>query len=219
MQSQHVGACLKHLVANESETDRNTVNSVVSEATLRELYLLPFEIAVEDSDPWAIMAAYNDVNGVPATEQHHVINEIVKGEWGYSGLVMSDWFATKTAAAAANGGLDLVMPGPHGPWGGALVQAVRSGAVAEAVIDDHLARLLHLADRTGALGSPRDWPGAAAWAWRAAPPGCPDPPRGAGDDGPGQPRLGPAAGPRRADRLDRGGMRSRPSAWAAARPR
>ena len=158
LQSEHVGACLKHLVANESETDRNTVNSVVGEATLRELYLLPFEIAVEDSGPWAIMAAYNDVNGVPATEQHHVINEIVKGEWGYSGLVVSDWFATKTAAAAANGGLDLVMPGPNGPWGEALVQAVRSGEVAEAVIDDHLGRLLCLASRTGALSPTRRYP-------------------------------------------------------------
>ncbi len=104
------------------------------------------------------MAAYNDVNGVPSTEQHHVINEIVKGEWGYSGLVVSDWFATKTAAAAANGGLDLVMPGPHGPWGEALVRAVQSGQVAEAVIDDHLGRLLRLAGRTGALGSPRLYP-------------------------------------------------------------
>ena len=99
MQDSGVGACLKHLVANESETDRNTMNSVVDEATLRELYLLPFEIAVEESDPWSIMAAYNDVNGVAATEQDHVNNEIVKGEWGYDGLIMSDWFATKTAGA------------------------------------------------------------------------------------------------------------------------
>ena len=124
LQEQGVGACLKHLVANESETERNTMNSVVDEATLRELYLLPFEIAVADADAWSIMAAYNDVNGVAATEQHHVNNEIVKGEWGYPGLIMSDWFATKTAAPAANGGLDLVMPGPDGPWGDALVAAV-----------------------------------------------------------------------------------------------
>ena len=158
LQSGHVGACLKHLVANESETDRNTVNSVLGEATLRELYLLPFQIAVEDSDPWTIMAAYNDVNGVPATEQHHVINEIVKGEWGYTGLVVSDWFATKTAGAAANGGLDLVMPGPRGPWGKALARAVRSGEVSEAVIDDHLERLLRLAARVGALDPPRTYP-------------------------------------------------------------
>src|SRR5688572_6346305 len=144
LQAAGIGACLKHLVANESETDRNTVNSVVDEATLRELYLLPFEIAVEESDPWSIMAAYNDVNGVAATEQQHVNNEIVKGEWGYRGLIMSDWYATKTAAPAANGGLDLVMPGPYGPWGDALVDAVREGQVDESVIDDHLGRLLLL---------------------------------------------------------------------------
>jgi beta-glucosidase len=158
MQSRGVAACLKHLIANESETERNTMNSVVDEATLRELYLLPFEIAVEEADPWSMMAAYNNVNGVAATEQDHVNNEIVKGEWGYRGLIMSDWFATKTAAQAANGGLDLVMPGPDGPWGDALVAAVSSGEVAESVLDDHLLRLLLLADRTGALGTLRDYP-------------------------------------------------------------
>jgi beta-glucosidase len=157
LQESGVAACLKHLVANESETERNTVDSVVDEATLRELYLLPFEMA---ADAWSVMAAYNDVNGVAATEQHHVINEIVKGDWDYSGLVMSDWFATRTAAAAANGGLDLVMPGPGGPWGDALVAAVRAGEVDEEVIDDHLARLLLLARRVGALGTARTWPAA-----------------------------------------------------------
>ncbi len=155
LQDRGVGACLKHLVANESETDRRTVDSVVDEATLREVYLLPFEIAVDDADAWSIMAAYNDVNGVAATEHQHVNNEIVKGEWGYRGLIMSDWFATRSAGPAANGGLDLVMPGPDGPWGAALVAAVRAGEVDEAVVDDHLARLLRLAERTGALGEPR----------------------------------------------------------------
>lgn len=158
MQERGVGACLKHLVANESETDRNTVNSVVDEATLRELYLLPFEIAVDESDPWSMMAAYNDVNGVAATEQQYVNNTVVKGEWGYQGLIMSDWFATRTVAAAANGGLDLVMPGPDGPWGDALVAAVESGEVAERVVDDHVRRVLRLADRAGALGKPRGYP-------------------------------------------------------------
>ncbi|BCJ46706.1 glycosyl hydrolase [Actinoplanes ianthinogenes] len=158
MQDQGVAACLKHLVANESETERNTVDSVVDEATLREVYLLPFEIAVEEADAWTMMAAYNDVNGVAATEQRHVNNEIVKGEWGYRGLIMSDWFATKTTAASANGGLDLVMPGPGGPWGQALVEAVERGEVDESVIDDHLQRLLLLAERVGALGTARDHP-------------------------------------------------------------
>ena len=158
LQGLGVGACLKHLIANESETARTTMNSVVDEATLRELYLLPFEIAIAEAAPWSVMAAYNDVNGTPATEQQHVINEIVKGEWGYDGLVMSDWYATKSAAAAANGGLDLVMPGPTGPWGEALVAAVESGEVDEAVIDEHLRRLLRLAERVGALGELREYP-------------------------------------------------------------
>jgi beta-glucosidase len=160
LQGRGVAGCLKHLVANESETERNSVNSVVDEATLRELYLLPFEIAIAEAGPWSVMAAYNDVNGVPATEQDHVINGILKGEWGWDGLVMSDWFATKSAGPAANGGLDLVMPGPVGPWGDALVAAVRRGEVAESVVDDHLRRLLRLARRVGALGPTRPTPGA-----------------------------------------------------------
>jgi len=158
LQQLAIGACLKHLVANESETARNTMNSVVDAKTLRELYLLPFEIATSESDPWSMMAAYNDVNGVAATEQDHVINEVVKGEWGYTGLVMSDWFATKTAAPAAAGGLDLVMPGPDGPWGAALVAAVESGELDESVVDEHVRRLLVLADRVGMLGQLRDLP-------------------------------------------------------------
>lgn len=158
MQELGVAACLKHLVANESETDRNSVNSVVDEATLREVYLLPFEIAVEEADAWTMMAAYNDVNGVASTEQQHVINEIVKGGWGWRGLIMSDWFATRTTAESANGGLDLIMPGPGGPWGDALVEAVKRGDVDESVIDDHLNRLLLLAERVGALGTERAYP-------------------------------------------------------------
>jgi len=151
VQRYGIGACVKHYVANESETQRRTVNVRVSEAALRELYLLPFEICVADAHPWTIMAAYNDVNGVAATEQDELNNGVLKSEWGWDGLLMSDWGATKTAAPAANGGLDLVMPGPAGPWGDQLVAAVRSGAVAAAAIDDHLTRLLRLAGRVGAV--------------------------------------------------------------------
>lgn len=152
MQAQGTAACLKHLVANESETLRNFVDSRVDETTLRELYLLPFRIAVQDADAWSMMAAYNDVNGQSATENRHVQQEIVKDEWGWDGLIMSDWFAVKRTVASADGGLDLVMPGPDGPWGERLVAAVRRGDVAESTVDDHLTRLLRLADRTGALG-------------------------------------------------------------------
>ncbi|HET9656990.1 MAG TPA: glycoside hydrolase family 3 C-terminal domain-containing protein [Kineosporiaceae bacterium] len=161
LQDSGVAAAPKHLVANESETERTSVNSVVDEATLRELYLLPFEIAVAQARPWTVMAAYNDVNGVPATEQHHVIVDILKGEWGWDGLLMSDWYATKSAAPAANAGLDLVMPGPDGPWGDALVAAVRAGEVTEDTVDEHLVRLLRLADRVGALGPPGPAPAGA----------------------------------------------------------
>lgn len=158
LQDQGIAACLKHLIANESETDRTTVDSQVDEATLRELYMLPFEIAITDSNPWSVMAAYNDVNGIPATEQDHVNNRILKGDLAYTGLLMSDWFATKSATAAANGGLDLVMPGPDGPWGDALVQAVKAREVEVSTIDAKVLRLLRLADRTGALGELRSWP-------------------------------------------------------------
>ncbi len=151
IQRYGVGACLKHYVANESETDRHTMNSRVSNAALRELYLLPFEICLADSHPWSVMAAYNKINGVEATEHDELNNGVLKGEWGWDGLLMSDWGATKTAAAAARGGLDLVMPGPRGPWGAALVDAVGAGEVDEAAIDDHLARLLRLAGRVGAV--------------------------------------------------------------------
>ncbi|MDT2005405.1 glycoside hydrolase family 3 protein [Rhodococcus opacus] len=158
LQDNGIGATLKHFVANESETDRKTVNSVVDERTLREVYLLPFEMAVADADPWAIMAAYNDINGTPATENTALIEGVLKGEWGYDGLVMSDWYATDSTVESANAGLDLSMPGPEGPWGDKLVAAVRAGEVAEPRIDEHVRRLLRLAGRVGAFGSERAWP-------------------------------------------------------------
>ncbi|MGW2180685.1 glycoside hydrolase family 3 protein [Streptomyces sp. NPDC001732] len=151
MQGGGTAACLKHLVANESGTLRNFMDSRVSETALREVYLLPFEMAVEDADAWSMMAGYNDINGVPATEQNHIQNEIIMGEWGWDGLIMSDWFATKRTVESANGGIDLVMPGPQGPWDERLTTAVRRQDVAEKTVDEHLARLLLLADRTGGL--------------------------------------------------------------------
>lgn len=153
MQDRGTGACLKHLVANESEILRNFMDSRVSDTALREVYLLPFEIAVQDAHPWAMMAAYNDINGVTATEHHAIQQGIVKDEWGWDGLIMSDWFATKRTVESANGGLDLIMPGPVGPWGDRLVAAVQRGDVAEATVDDHVTRLLLLAQRTGAFGA------------------------------------------------------------------
>lgn len=153
LQDKGVAATPKHFLANESETGRTTVSSVVDGRTLREVYLLPFEMAVGDAGAWAVMASYNRINGVTATEHRELIEDLLKGEWAYDGLVMSDWFATTSTAPSANGGLDLVMPGPDGPWGGKLVAAVEAGEVAESTVDEHLRRLLRLADRVGAFGS------------------------------------------------------------------
>ncbi|TDD89197.1 glycoside hydrolase family 3 protein [Saccharopolyspora karakumensis] len=149
LQARGIATSPKHFLANESETERFTVDCAIDERTVREVYLLPFEMVVADARPWSVMASYNQVNGTPASEHRELIENVLKGEWGYDGLVMSDWFATTSTAASANGGLDLVMPGPDGPWGEKLVAAVEAGDVAEETIDEHLRRLLRFAARVG----------------------------------------------------------------------
>ncbi|MEP6464038.1 MAG: glycoside hydrolase family 3 C-terminal domain-containing protein [Frankiaceae bacterium] len=149
VQGAGVAATVKHYVANDSETERFTLNALVDERVLRELYLAPFEAILREAPMWAVMAAYNSVNGPTMTESP-MLQDILKEEWGFDGLVMSDWFAGRSLAAA-NAGLDLVMPGPGGPWGDALVAAVGSGDVPAARLDDKVLRLLRLAGRVGAL--------------------------------------------------------------------
>lgn len=156
LQDRGVGACLKHFVANDSETDRTRYRSRLDERTLREVYLAPFEHVVAEAGPWSVMAAYSGVDdgveSAPMTEHIRLLREVLKGEWGFDGPVISDWAATNSTAASAVGGLDLVMPGPDGPWGEALVSAVRAGQVTEELIDDKVLRLLRLARNTGRLG-------------------------------------------------------------------
>src|SRR5215211_7094028 len=163
LQAGGVGACVKHFVANDSETDRFTVDARVDERALRERYLAPFEAIVREAGVWAVMAAYNSVNGTTATE-HPMLRELLKGEWGFDGVVMSDWYAARSTEPSANAGLDLVMPGPGGPWGERLVAAVRDGRVPGAAVDDKVLRLLRLAARVGALdGVDPAAPPAAPW--------------------------------------------------------
>ncbi|MEA2217900.1 MAG: beta-glucosidase [Solirubrobacteraceae bacterium] len=150
VQGGGVGATVKHFVANDSETERMTLDARVDERTLRELYLAPFEAIVREAGVWSAMAAYNGVNGVPMTESP-LLRDVLQREWGFDGVVMSDWFATRSTQASAAAGLDLVMPGPDGPWGAALLAAVRDGGVDEAAIDDKVVRILRLASRVGAL--------------------------------------------------------------------
>jgi beta-glucosidase len=150
LQASGVGATVKHYVANDSETERFTVDVRVDERTLREVYLRPFEDLVRDGGAWAVMAAYNSVNGTTMTE-HPLLAEPLKGEWGFDGVVVSDWLAARTTVATAAGGLDLVMPPDNSPWGEDLVAAVRASRVDEAAVDDKVRRLLRLASRVGAL--------------------------------------------------------------------
>ncbi|SCO90507.1 related to beta-glucosidase [Fusarium oxysporum] len=112
LQSLGISATIKHFVANEQETARTTVDETIDERALREIYLRPFEIAVKEANPWAIMTAYNHVNGVHCDEHKWLLQEVLRGEWGWKGLVMSDWGGTNSVAAALNAGLDLEMPGP-----------------------------------------------------------------------------------------------------------
>ncbi|WP_346433927.1 glycoside hydrolase family 3 protein [Nonomuraea composti] len=151
VQSAGVAATVKHFVGNDSETDRMTYDARIDERTLREVYLPPFEAAVREAGVWAVMAAYNRVNGQSMTEHRDLLTGVLKQEWGFDGVVVSDWTAARSCEATALAGLDLVMPGPDGPWGDALVAAVEDGRVPAEVVDDKVLRILRLAARTGAL--------------------------------------------------------------------
>lgn len=149
VQRNGVGATPKHYVANDSETDRFTVDVLVDERPLRELYLLAFEKAIVESRAWLVMSAYNSVNGARATESE-LLETPLNSEWGFDGVVISDWTAVRSVNSA-NASQDLVMPGPDGPWGPALVLAVKCGKIPEAGIDRKVLRILQLAARVGAL--------------------------------------------------------------------
>ncbi len=148
-QSEGVVTTVKHFVGNEAEFERHTINSVIDERTLRELYLVPFELAVRDGGALGIMTAYNRVNGPFCSEQRGLITDILRGEWGFEGFVLTDWFAAGSTIGSAHAGCDLEMPGPGRFFGPALAGAVRAGDVAEGVVD---AQVTHLLSAFAAVG-------------------------------------------------------------------
>ncbi|MEU8460942.1 glycoside hydrolase family 3 C-terminal domain-containing protein [Streptomyces sp. NPDC029003] len=152
IQSRGVAATAKHYVANDSETQRLTLDVRVDERVLREVYLAPFEAAVR-AGVWVVMSAYNKVNGTTMSESS-LLAEPLKGEWGFDGVVVSDWGAVRSTAAAALSAQDLAMPGPGGPWGEALAEAVERGEVPAGAVTEKLRRLLRLATRVHALPAP-----------------------------------------------------------------
>jgi beta-glucosidase len=144
VQSKGVGASLKHFAANNQETERFRINAFVDERTLREIYLPAFENAVKVGKPWTVMCAYNKLNGAYCSENHRLLVEILKQEWGFAGLVVSDWGAVHDRVKSLQGGLDLEMPGPQPRRTQAVIEAVRSGSLDEAVLDEAVRRILRI---------------------------------------------------------------------------
>ncbi len=151
VQSQGVSATIKHFMGNNSEFLRHDSDSVIDERTMREIYLPVFEAAVKEAHVGAIMDSYNLVNGVHATQNGHLNNDIAKKEWGFDGVMMSDWFATYDGVGAANNGMDLEMPSGAFMNRQNLLPAIEQGKVTVATIDDKVRRILRVAARFGWL--------------------------------------------------------------------
>ncbi|WP_454049998.1 aryl-beta-d-glycosidase [Cellulomonas sp. Marseille-Q8402] len=147
IQSQGVGTSLKHFAANNQETDRMRVSADVDERTLREIYLPAFERVVTRVQPWTVMCSYNKINGTYASQDHWLLTEVLRDEWGFEGLVVSDWGAVVDRVAAVAAGLDLEMPATGGRTDALVVDAVQSGALDEAVLDVAARRVLQLIAR------------------------------------------------------------------------
>ena len=154
IQDKGLGACIKHFIANDQEYERFSISSEVDKRTLREIYLEPFRIAIRNSNPWAVMSSYNRVNGTYACEYDHSLLEILKDEWNYDGIVMSDWFGTYDEGVPS-GGLDLEMPGPA-RWMAAEVvkKALESGTLTEERLNDKVRRLLGVLEKAGLFENP-----------------------------------------------------------------
>jgi beta-glucosidase len=147
-QSQGIGTSLKHYAANNQEDDRLRVSAEVDDRTLREIYLPAFERVVKLSQPWTVMCAYNKINGTYCSEHHWLLTEVLREEWGFEGLVVSDWGAVHDRVAALRGGLDLEMPPNLGVSDAAIVAAVGDGSLYESILDDSVRRVLQLVDRS-----------------------------------------------------------------------
>ncbi|WP_062523239.1 glycoside hydrolase family 3 C-terminal domain-containing protein [Demequina silvatica] len=148
IQSQGVGACLKHYAANNQEFFRMSVDTVVDDRTLREIYLSGFEIAVKESQPWTVMCSYNKVNGEHADMSRTLLTDILRDEWGFDGLVMSDWFAVSDRALGICAGLDLEMPGSNGTWDAEIKDAHAKGLLTTAELDLAATRVIDLVLRS-----------------------------------------------------------------------
>lgn len=158
VQAHGVATTVKHLAGNEAEFQRHTMSSVIDERTLREVYLVPFEMAVREGGALGIMTAYNRLNGSYCTRRPELLDGILRGEWGFEGFVLTDWYGALHTVDSGRDGLDLEMPGPARRFGPALAEAVRGGDVPEEALDAKVRRLLSAFERIGALDDPDPGP-------------------------------------------------------------
>lgn len=154
LQDNGVGAVAKHFVCNDAETARESVDCIVDERTLREVYFQPFHTAVCEAGVWAVMTAYNRLNGTYCSEHDWLVRQLLIGEWGFDGVIVSDWGGTRSTVESANAGLGLEMPGPATHLGPKLADEVRAGRVSVDTTTDIARRLLTLGGRTGSLDAP-----------------------------------------------------------------
>ena len=155
LQGAGISATIKHFAGNESEIERTTMSSDIDERTLREVYLVPFEAAVKRGKTWGIMSSYNKVNGTYAAENHWLLTKVLREDWGYDGIVMSDWFGSRSTEPTVNAGLDLEMPGPTRDRGEKLVAAVKAGLVSAETVRERARNMLRLMARVGSLDDHR----------------------------------------------------------------
>jgi beta-glucosidase len=158
VQDRKIVPTLKHFVCNDQEHERMAYNAIVTDRALREIYLLPFQIAIRMADPGAVMTAYNKVNGTHASESQDLLQNVLRGEWGWNGLVMSDWFGTYGSSEAIKAGLDLEMPGPTRFRGAALAHAISSKKVKITELDSCVRNVLNLINKTRASEIPENAP-------------------------------------------------------------
>ena len=155
VQSKNVAACLKHFVGNDTEYERHSISSNIDAQTLREIYLLPFEMGIKEGNAKVVMSAYNKLNNIFCSSHQDLLIKILKEEWGFDGYVVSDWGAALETIENANGGLDLEMPGPSNVWGKALIDAVEASEVSEKLIDDKVKRILTVAEFSNRFQKPQ----------------------------------------------------------------
>ena len=157
LQGEGIGATIKHFVGNESEIERTTMSSEIDERALREIYLVPFEWAVKKARTWGVMSSYNRLNGTYTSEHNWLLTDVLRKDWNYDGIVMSDWFGSHSTVETVNAGLDLEMPGPPRDRGQKLIEAVQSGAVSEATLRQRVIAMLRLMERVGSLDDTREF--------------------------------------------------------------